>query len=179
MRDYRGAFKNYFLFYLSAIALTCFQVSLWPKYAGNIPAPHFWIPVLTYWNLYRSPKEGLIMSYLLSLLLAPLTVIPLGMIMFINTIFVIVVLAFKNRFYQPGPIYFSMSVGLITFLFVPVRYMISFVLDNAHFTLQIHFFDWIFTTLLTTLAALPLYTIFMFFDALTQKELPTESGRPI
>lgn len=179
MKSSSKTFLNYLLFSITALAFTGLQTSLWSNYLGNFPAPHIWIPTLVYWCLYRSPKETIIMTYIVSLIISPMTALPLGLFIFTNIIIAIFILIFKIKFYQTGPIYFALNVGAATFLFVPVFLLTIFLLDNNNFSSNILFFEWIMKTLLTTLFSLPLHALFTFFDSYTNKELPTETGRGI
>ena len=177
MKELRDSVANFLLFFLVTLFLVCLQVSLWPKYLGGFPSPHFWIPALTYWCLYRPPKETLLMTYVISFLVAPLSSTPLGLFAFTNILLVIGVSTFKMRFYQSGSVYFALCVGLMTFALVPAKLIVTFALDPQNLRLNIHVFDWILKTLFTTLISLPMYSLFMFFDDYTQKQLPTETGR--
>lgn len=179
MKGKSKIFVNYILFALTTLLLTGLQTSLWPNYMGGFPAPHIWIPTLVYWSLYRSTTETVLMTYLISLIVAPMTAMPLGLLIFTNMLIVIGVLIFKIKFYQAGPLYYAFNVAAMTFCFVPSFLITTFLLDNLYFSPNIEFFDWIIKTILTTMFSLPLHSLFSFYDSYTSKELPTETGRGI
>lgn len=119
------------------------------------------------------------MTYLISFMLAPLTGMPLGLFIFTNVLMIICALLIKLKFYQNGPFYYALNVGIMTFCFVPLYLLSSFLLDSSFFRFNVEFGDWIAKILLTTLFSLPLHLIYLFIDRYTEKELPTETGRGI
>lgn len=154
------------------------QTSLWLQLFGHFPTPSLWLPTLVYWTIYRSPKEGLFMIYVISVILSPLTVLPLGVILLINTCLFFVGLIIKSRFYQPGPVYYSMLTGFIVFMFPAFHTIFSWTFFNNPLK-ETFFFLWILKPLLTMLFCFPLHLLYVFYDDLTEKSLPTETGRKL
>ena len=169
---------NYGLFLLASAILTSFQVSLWMQFFGYFPAPQIWITTLIYWTIYRRPSEGVIMTYLLTALIASLTAMPLSLLLITNIILFALTMAFKQRIYWSSPTYFMMLSALATLCFPVVHFILSFLFENNSIT-DPAVLDWILSSLLTALFALPTFLIYSWFDQLTHKELPTETGSGI
>ena len=74
-----------------------FQTSLWMQVFSGFPPPHFWMPVLAYWSLYRTPKEGVIMTYLTTFIAASMSALPLGVFLLINLTLYAGAFAFKLK----------------------------------------------------------------------------------
>ncbi|MBC86616.1 MAG: hypothetical protein CL677_05500 [Bdellovibrionaceae bacterium] len=176
MSDKRLLILNYFCFVVYGIFTIGFQTSIWSQVLGGFPPPHFWLPVLAYWSLYRSPKEGLIMTYLITLLVASVTAMPLGMFLLLNIILYALSYTFKSKFYQPGPIFFAIICGAMSVAFMPIHFILSLIIEPTPIQdLEIIF--WLLQSLLTPLLSFAVYPIFCIIDDLTNKELPTEVGR--
>lgn len=176
MKDQKKLIKNFALFLITLLLLTTLETSLWLQIFGSFPSPSFWIPVLVYWSIYRSHKQGLIMSYLMAFVISPLTALPLGMFLLINLVLFEFAYFARSRFYQPGVIYYTLVCGLITFLLPIVLFLLSWLIEKKPL-MDLQFFALFLKPLLTMLVCIPLSFLFMFFDEKTDVSLPTETGR--
>ncbi|MCB0415450.1 MAG: hypothetical protein KDD50_14030 [Bdellovibrionales bacterium] len=176
MTDKKLIFKNYLFFIIGATLLSSFQTSLWVTHLNGLPSPNFWMPTLAFWALYRHEKEFLIMIYLITLILSPLSGIPLGLFLLNNTIITLVAYFVKQRLYQPGVIFYMLICGAMTMSYPFIYWLLSHLLEENPIN-SFSIYNWMMQTLLTTLVALPLYMLYVWIDDVTQMELPTETGR--
>lgn len=176
MKDQKKLIKNFALFLSTLLFLTTLETSFWMQVFGNFPSPSFWVPVLVYWSIYRSHKQGLIMAYLTAFVISPLTALPLGMFLLTNLVLFEIAYFVRSRFYQPGVIYYTLVCGVITFCLPIVLLLLSWVIENKPL-MDLHFFALFLKPLLTMLVCIPLSFLFMLFDDKTDIALPTETGR--
>ncbi|MEZ4872375.1 MAG: hypothetical protein R2827_09055 [Bdellovibrionales bacterium] len=176
MSDKRLLLLNYALFALYGVLTVGFQTSLWVQLLGGFPAPHFWIPILAYWALYRIPREGVLMTYITTFIIGSVTALPLGMFLLINLTLYLAAAGIKAKFYQPGPIFFAFICAAMSLLFMPIHWIYSLVLETNPIV-DLEVLNWIAQSTLTPLLAFIVYPIFCIIDDLTQKDLPTEVGR--
>lgn len=166
---------NVLLYVLLNVAFTSFQCSLWLQFFGYFPSPHMWIPTLAYWAIYRRIQEGLFMSYLLVISTVALSSIPLSLFLLLNLLCFALALIVKQRIYWYGPTYLMLICGLISLAFPLFHFLLSWLLEPKPIQ-DPEILDAILSGLFTALIALPLYYVFVRLDALTHKELPTETG---
>jgi len=166
---------NYGLHLIFALFIAALQCSLWMQIFGSFPAPHFWLPTLVYWSIYRDLGEGLIMTYLLTIFLASLTALPLGLFFFINLSLFLTSYFSRKRFYWSGTSFFMMNSALMTFLFVVFHFIFSWSLEKNPIQ-ELLFFQWIMKPLLTALSAFFFHRFLIWMDTITEKDWPTETG---
>jgi hypothetical protein len=166
---------NGFLFLLTGLAMAGLQTSIWDQMFGAFSTPHFWLPVLVYWCLYRTTAEAIVFVYLISTVLSAFTIMPVGLLILINLGVAAVVSAGQQRLYVPGLNYFMLMCGLAGFLFTAFHLSLSWTLEEFPVT-RVGVFLWIMRTLLTALAGGMLYGLFRALDRLTEKEIPAETG---
>lgn len=166
---------NIFVFLILAILLLGFQSSLWLQLFGHFPAPQTWIPIFVYWILYRSAREGMLMTYLLALTISSSTAFALGYLLFVLGLLYLLVKAFKMRIYYPGPLFFMVVVGGCTLLFPFMHISISWMFENNPIKYPL-IFTWIISSLMTMLFGLILYNLFIWIDKVTHKDLTPELG---
>ncbi|MCH2534777.1 MAG: hypothetical protein MK008_10085 [Bdellovibrionales bacterium] len=176
MKDQTKLIKNFAFFLSTLLILTTLETSLWMQVFGTFPSPSFWIPVLVYWSIYRSHKQGLFMAYLMAFIISPLTALPLGMFLLTNLVLFEIAFFVRSRFYQPGVIYFTLVCGLITFSLPIVLLLLSWLIENKPLK-DLQVFALFMKPLLTMLVCIPLSYLFMYFDDKTDIALPTETGR--
>lgn len=169
---------NYLMFLLVTTLLTSLQTSLWLQILGSFPAPQMWAPPLVYWCLYRQPRESIIMVYIVSALSAALTAMPISLILLTNMGLFVAIYLFKCRIYWSGPLFFMLVVGGFNILLPVIHIILSWTSEKNPIT-DPQIFEWIISTLLTMLVALPLFHLYSWFDAVTHKEQPKETGSTI
>lgn len=160
------------------VFLVSMQSSLWFHFFGYFPSPQLWALPLTYWTIYRKPLDGLVMVYAISIISSSQTATSLNMLLFIFLILFAIGIIIKQRIFWTGSTYFIAASGLATILFPLVHFILSYFSDSNPIS-SFEFFSWIISSLLTILFALPIYTLFKWIDALTNMELPTETGSSI
>lgn len=175
MRENGLLFKNYSYFLVYLLLFTGFQSTLWPLKILQIPPPQFWVPVLVYWSIYRHLHECMIMTYVLTYLIAPFTAMPISLLLLINVTMAFILYLIKSHFYQPGVVYFVFSNSLTAFMFPFFHTIYSFSFEPTPIS-SLLFFDRLLQILLTALASYPLYQFFIWIDNKTNKKRPTETG---
>lgn len=178
MRDQGLLIGNYAAFALIGLALATLQSSLWMQVFGSFPAPHLWLPIAIYWSIYRKPQEGILICYVLSIAIAPLTAAPMGILLLLLLILWGCVYVFKRRIFWPGTTYFMLVVGAATLALPILHFILSWIFERNP-TSSFYFFEWIMKSLLTPLVSIPLLVLFQKIDMLTHKEIPTETGATI
>jgi len=108
--------------------------------------------------------------------MAPFTAMPIALIMAINITLSLIVFTAKSHFYQPGILYFVLSNLLASFLLPFTHALFSFTMESTPIA-SLLFFDRLLQILLTALISFPIYQVFIWFDKITDKKLPTETGR--
>lgn len=167
---------NYFLFLFSTGILLIFQSSFWLEVASFSPPPYTWMPILTYWTLYRNPKETLIILYLVTFLISSFTAMPLSILITAHLLLFGLGYFLKLHIYWSSTHYFLLFSGTGTLL-LPLIYFIPSLLlglndeKNFHYLLIL---EWMISSLLTTLLSLPLYKLFRFFDKITERIFPQD-----
>jgi hypothetical protein len=166
----------YALFVGCTTVLTGMQASLWLHIFGFFPAPYLWVPILNYWTLYRTPIEAIIMNYLVTFSLVTMSGVPLGVAFAVNFSIFLVVFSLKDRVLWSGPNSFMLANGIAGLVLPVATFLWSQLLEVRPLS-DFYFYEWLIRALLTALFALPLYSLFTFFDNLTHKEAPknTES----
>ncbi|RME14627.1 MAG: hypothetical protein D6797_08410 [Bdellovibrio sp.] len=168
------AFLNYALFALLILVFTGFQTSLWMYVMGYFPSPQFWLSILVFWSIYRSPKESLIMAYLISLLVAPFSAIPLKTLLMVHFCLFFLIFFIRHRIYWEGVTFMMFLTFWICLAFPFIHFLMSFILEPSPLH-KIEFFDWTLRAILTTLLTPPLFYLYVFIDRMTKKRWPTEA----
>src|SRR4051812_33316997 len=88
--------------------ICAFQTSLWMQVLGGFPPPLMWIVLLTYFCLHRHIWEGVLMTYLVTLVLCSFTAEPFEHLLLANLICLVFILLVKNRIYWSSTNYFMM-----------------------------------------------------------------------
>lgn len=176
MSDKRLLLLNYLFFIAFNLIITSFQSSLWVQLFAPLPAPHFWVPTIAFWALYRSTAEGFVMLYIMTTLIGAFTSAPLGLLLLVNLCLFGISRAIKSKVYQPGPLFFAIVCSIATLAFVPLQWVLSVAFEKNSLSEWL-LGDWIAKVLFTPLIAFATYPIFVKIDDITEKELPTETGR--
>jgi hypothetical protein len=176
LKSLKNIITNYVYFVVIAISLCSLQSLSWFFLFSPQSAPQLWIPILTYWSLYRKPQESVIMIYLLSFIVASQSASHIGMVLLLQISIYLFAYALKSRFYQPGSIFFMLACAATSFSSPIIYFILSYLFEPKPIA-YFFFFDWILSALLTTLIALPLHIFFVFIDDKTNMILPTETGR--
>lgn len=169
--------SNYALFLILTGVLITFQSCFWFEIFGFFPSPYTWVPILTYWTLYKQPKETLIMIYCVTFLISASTTMPLSLLLIAHLLLYGLGYFLKLHIYWSSTYYFLLFAISGTFLLPPFYFVLSILLGlNERKIYYFHSADWIIASLLTAFLALPLYKIFRFFDQVTQRPLRKEAG---
>lgn len=173
--------KNQWLLALNIVALLvltdllcALQTSFWMQVLGAFPPPQFWLIILTYSVLHRHIGEAVLMTYLITFVLAAYTAEPFEHFLAANMCCVVFILTIKNRVYWPSPNYFMMMTGGAAGLHFLVFMILSQFLDRNPLRSP-ELFQWVVSLLMTTLFSLPLYSMLKWFDRLTQMDETAES----
>lgn len=166
-------FINYLMFLGLTLFLATLQSSLWPQLFSYFPAPQFWLITLAYWVMGRYLIEGLIMTYLLSLLVGALTAMPVNLVLAVNIILFCGGILLKQRIFWIGSTYLMILSGLGALLFPIIHLIISWSFE-ANPIRSPEILDWFFICLFCTFLSPPLFFVFKTIDKLTSKELPSE-----
>lgn len=141
MREVSLFIGNYILFLIVSALLAGTECSLWLQVFGDSQALTLWIPTLVFWSLYRKPEEGMIMVYLITLLLSPLTSLHNSYFLVCNMTLFAGLLVIRQRIYTSGAIYFTLLCGAASFSFYFIHLLYSWVLDsNPVYSLS--WFNW-------------------------------------
>jgi cell shape-determining protein MreD len=167
---------NFFLLGIATLVLGTAQSALWFQIFGWFPAPAFWIPVIVYAALYRQLGQMAIIAFLMSLILRPMTVMPVPFLFFVLFLIGCTVRMVKQRFYWIGHSYFMMVSGIATFIFHIYHFIGSLAIGGGS---GMEISNWLVQALLTPLAAPVLYETFRWFDRVTEFEQPTEASADI
>lgn len=175
MKNFGRLSFNFGLFALVTLLLAALQCSLWLQLFGWFPAPQLWITVLVFWVLYRELWESIFMMYLLAVVVATFTSLPLPHILVLNLLTCMTLVFGKKRVYWSGSTFFMLATGAATLSFIIYGVALSWRYDSNTIR-DWPVLGWLFTILLTMLVSLPLHRIYSWLDVLTDKEHPTEAG---
>jgi len=164
---------NYASHLLMAFFLTGLQSSLWLHIFGYVPGPQIWICVLNFWALQRRNVEGIIFSYLLVFLLAPMTSMPLSLVFPVVLTNLALTLSLKNRVIWSGLLHFSISTAVSAATLPLIILLWSRLIESTPIS-SFHFFSWVLSPFLTALFSLGVYPLLNWIDHLTQKEPPRD-----
>lgn len=160
---------HYLLFFTTALLLLAIQCTLWFQVFGGFAAPQLWTILFAYWILNRSLIESVFTLYFLAGILAPFTALPFGILLLLLNGTLVLTLMFKSRIFWLGPTYFLLFVGVINITF-PILHMLCAWLIEKHPILRPEIFDWLLSTLITTLMAYPILQICQLFDRIGERE---------
>lgn len=150
-------------------ALTSFQTSLWVLALGGFPPPLFWLMMLVYVGVTRTPGPAVLIYYPMTLIISSFTVYPFEHFLLLNMLLLGAVLLVKGRIFWPGPTYFTLLCGSLSLVAPIVFWMISRVLDkNPVFLPEI--FTWVVSGLMTMLVSLPIYRFLEVVEKAIQAE---------
>ncbi len=177
MREKLLRLLNIGIFALVLLLLTSAQTSFWMQIFGHFPAPLLWLPIIAYVAINRSPLETIIVTQFFSLIMAPATVMPEGLLMICNLGVALSVQLFKTRIYWNSATYIMMVSGGSVLLFHLFHLVGSFLvrMPNYQPLTQPSVSDWIVQAMLTPLAAPPIMWLLHFIDRLTGREIAVEN----
>jgi hypothetical protein len=178
LRELTLLISNYTVFVLITSALASLQSSLWLQVFGYFPAPYFWLAVLNYWVMFRSPLRAIIMTYLVAYVLIAMTGMPLNMIFAVLVTNFFIMYFLKDRVLWSGPTHFMLACGASAAL-LPINILIFSLVLETNSVADFYFFDWIMRSLLTALFSLPFYHLFSLIDKFTQQEAPKDTSSEI
>ncbi len=174
MRELSLLFSNYAIFTAVACALAGVQSSLWLQVFGFSPAPYLFLIVITYWTLYRSMVEGLIITYIVTFAMVSMSGIPLQTSFAVTLSVYGIIYLLRDRVLWGGVNSFMLASGMAAALLPLFNFLWSQALEDRPIS-DFHFFEWIVRALLTAMFAIPLYALFAWFDRLTHKEAPKDT----
>jgi hypothetical protein len=174
MQEFLFKVANYLLFAIATCLLAGLQSSLWFHVFGFFPAPYMWLAVLSYWALYRSLTESVIMSYLITYSIVTMSGVPLNMAFGINLTILGLLYLLRDRVLWAGPNSFMLACGISAAALPLVTVILSRMIEETS-VVDFHFYDWFVRPLLTAGFALPLFYIFSGIDRLTRKEPPVNT----
>lgn len=160
---------HYILFILTTLFLLAIQCTLWFQVFGGFAAPQLWTILFAYWILNRSLTESVFTIYLLAGILASFTALPFGVLLLLLNGTLVLTLMFKSRIFWLGPTYFLLFVGVIN-ITLPILHMLFAWVIEKRPILRPEVFDWMLSTLITTLVAYPVLQICQLFDRIGERE---------
>lgn len=169
MKERYQLLVNIILFLGTALFLAILQSAIWFQFFGSFPPPLFWLPPLIYLSLYRHPREGLLVAYLILFTLTTLTGIHVGFLLLSFLWVYTGIIMFKTRVFTTGPRYFCLVNGSAALALPIVQYTLSFVFEEQAIA-NPEIGSWILSAILTPIPAYPLYKLLTFFDRVTDKE---------
>lgn len=169
---------NYLVFLVLALLLAALQTSLWLQLFGWFAAPYFWLTILVFWVLYRSPIESIFMIYLISFVMAAFTARPFSHLLAANILTALGLIYAQKRVYWAGSTFYMLACGGGTILFFVVGLLLSWRYDPNPMKDPL-LFSRLLSILLTMLVSLPLHWIYTAIDHLTNKDHPSEAGSGI
>ncbi|HRK06632.1 MAG TPA: hypothetical protein PLZ57_02590 [Pseudobdellovibrionaceae bacterium] len=177
MREKFLRLLNIAIFALVLLLLTSAQTSLWMQIFGYFPAPLLWLPIIAYVAINRTPLETIIITQIFSLIMAPATVMPEGLLMICNLGVALSVQVFKTRIYWNAATYIMMVSGGSVVLFHLLHMLGSFMVRMPDYQplTSPSLSDWIVQAMLTPLAAPPIIWLLSFIDRLTGREMAVEN----
>ena len=155
---------HYAIFIALTVLLCDLQSSLWIQFFGFSPAPLLWVLVLVYWVLYRRFIESLIMLYIITYILSLFTTAHFGLLCFNLHCILFIIYFIKGRLYLEGPLYFMAITATACFIFPPLHSLNNVLLTKLPWIYP-DVFSWIMNILLTMLASLPTYQLFVWVDS--------------
>jgi cell shape-determining protein MreD len=123
--------------------------------------------------MFRSTLETVLYSYLTGFVLAPLTVMPEGILMVSCLALALSAQLFKRRIFWTTSSYFMLVCGLGALMFHVFHLLSTFVIGDSPMS-HPQVIDWIIEALLTPLAAPLLFPLFRWFDKITEREQTSE-----
>lgn len=164
--------KDWYILYflILIILLGAFESTIWKNLFETIPSPLLWLSVITYTCILRSPFECLILIYTSSFILQTMTVLPIGFLIFIETIILIFIKVFKNRIYWDGRSYFVFlnCIGILFFHLIHI--FLSNIFEENPLT-HIQPLNWIGEIIIFTLISPVMYTLLSFILPLGSSQL--------
>ncbi len=165
---------NLVLIILLTLFACGFQTTFWFQLFGNIPSPLLWLNLFIYLILYRKSIEGILTIYGLCLILSPFTAMPIS-VLWVNLFIVFLLTTYvKKIVFWPSSKYFVIASFGVTLTFHLVYLISSRWLEIN--PAPISFFHRLLEVIFTTLTAIPIYSLMVWLDRVTQKETLPEGG---
>ena len=174
MSQFKINFVNSICFLGLIVFAAGFQSTFWFQIFGSLPAPWVWLDVILYLILFRRPIEGIGLIYGLTLFVSPFTSMRLGVLWMICLIVFSVISFAKKRVFWPGFRYFFFAALGANLLFQLSYIIYSFAFENNPG--PIAFFQRLGEILVSSLLAIPVYSIATHIDQWTDKEFLPEAG---
>lgn len=160
--------------FLFALLLGSVQTVLWPLFFGSIIAPLFWLNLMLYLMIYRTPGYAVFSVYVFGFLFCSFSAVPPGvMLSTIMTMFLIVNFL-KSRVFWTGFSYFAIVSALGAVAYHTVFFFISLMIEKN--TAGFLVVDRIVQILLTPSVAYPIYAVMQRLDNATLDQHVIQSG---
>ncbi len=165
---------NTTLLALVMLFLCGFQTAFWYQLFDTVPAPLLWINLIVYISLYRKPYTAIFTLYLLAIIAASFSAIPLKM-MFVTVLILFALLyIIKSRVFWAGSGYYN-----IMCVFASVTFHIIYILASSFLEknpTSILVLDRLVQIILTPSFAFPIYWLISRIDKWTHSEVLQETG---
>lgn len=161
---------NFTLFFLLTLLLCSIQSSFLFQLFSTKISPLLWIPTLIFWNIYKSPRQALFMTYTISAVVVSFSQSDvLGEVLLVHTVIYGLSLYANKHLQGSGILFFVLISGLAASAFPLLHSLTLFILeDKSVFSFQ--FFDWIIQALFTALTSFFLFPLFKSVDQWTQQK---------
>ena len=159
---------------LATLLLATFETSTLSQLFGTLSPPALWINVLLYIALTRSRNSAIMIAYMISFFLSPVTVIPLGVFAASSVITILLAQYFKSRIYWPTLTYTMLISGLGCLAFNLVTTAVYWILVRQPMGLP-SISDWAIQSMLTPLVAPIIFMGLRLIDSWMKVE-PAEMG---
>jgi len=123
MKERNSLIGNFLAFLALEVVLSGFQTAFWTHVTPFATSPRFWLFGFAYVALYRPLTQGVIFSYINTLLLAGFTNMPIGILLALHMIVLSVTVFIRKRIFWPTLTYF-----ITTCLSLNILFSISFFL---------------------------------------------------
>ena len=158
---------------LAAAVFGAMQSGLWYLVLGRFPGPMLWLIVLVYMSVTRPLWEATLMTYLLTFVNSAFTIFPFEAMLVYSLLLMLFLILIRERVFWGGPTFFMLMVG-VACLTAPILYWLTSRWFDQNPVVIPQIFDWAISALLTTLASLPVYRLYQFFDRVSLMDAGSE-----
>lgn len=131
MRENKYIILNFLIYFTLALLFVGFQTSFWPHIFPFYSPLNLWLPLLTYFAVYRNTLDAIIYIYISTLLLHPFTGMSMALFLIFQLLLFIYAKAIKARFFWETTSYFVMVTGLLSIAHLLNQIAVSLILDYS------------------------------------------------
>ncbi len=129
MRANKYLILNFFIYSLLALLFVGFQTSFWPHIFPFYSPLNLWLPLLTYFAVYRKTHDAIIYIYISTLLLHPFTGMNIVLFLIFQLLIFIYAKVIRARFFWETTSYFLMLTGLLSISHLLNQIVVSLILN--------------------------------------------------